>query len=67
MVKRHGGATYVFSVGMRNGPAKGTFHVEDLPEASTAEVIGEDRSIDVKNGSFEDEFQAYDVHLYRIK
>jgi len=67
MVKRHGGATYVFSVGMRNGPAKGAFHVNGLPEASTAEVIGEDRSIEVKNGSFEDNFEAYDVHLYRIK
>jgi hypothetical protein len=52
---------------MRNGPAKGTFHVKGLPETSTAEVIGEDRSIEVKNGEFEDDFEAYDVHLYKIR
>lgn len=67
MVKRYDGATYVFAVGMRNAPAKGTFHVNGLPETSTAEVIGEERSISVKNGKFEDDFDAYDVHLYRIR
>jgi len=67
MVKRHDGATYVFAVGMRNAPAKGAFHVNGLPETSTAEVIGEERSISIKNGKFEDDFEAYDVHLYRIR
>ena len=66
VVKKHGGATYVFSVGMRNAPTKGQFEVRDLPEMATAEVLGEERSIDVKNGKFEDEFRAYDVHLYKI-
>jgi len=67
MVKRHGGATYVFAVGMRNAPTKGWFDVKGLPEVATAEVIGEERSIEVKNGKFEDDFRAYDVHLYRIR
>jgi hypothetical protein len=67
MVKRHNGATYVFAVGMRNAPAKGSFTVRGLSDAATAEVIGEGRSIKVKGGQFEDDFKAYDVHLYRIR
>jgi hypothetical protein len=65
-VKRYGGATYVFAVGMNNAPAKGLLDVRDLPEQATAEVMGEGRSIHVMNGKFEDDFKAYDVHLYRI-
>ena len=67
MMKRHGDAIYVFAVGMRNASTKGWFHVRGLPEAATAEVMGEGRSIHVKNGSFEDDFKAYDVHLYKIR
>lgn len=67
MMKRYEGSTYVFAVGMRNAPAKGWFEVQDLPEASVAEVIEENRSIEVRNGKFEDDFGVYDVHLYRIQ
>ena len=67
MMKRYDGATYVFAVGMRNASTKGDFVVQGLPETATAEVIGEERSINVKNGKFEDDFGAYDVHLYRIR
>lgn len=67
MVKRHEGATYVFSVGMRNAPTRGFFEANELPETATAEVIGEGRGIPVKNGKFEDDFRAYDVHIYRIR
>lgn len=66
MVKRHDGATYVFSVGMRNAPAKGAFTVRGVKNA-TAEVLGENRTIPVRDGKFTDEFQAYDAHLYRIR
>jgi hypothetical protein len=34
---------------------------------STAQVIGEDRTIKIKDGKFEDDFKAYDVHIYRIE
>jgi hypothetical protein len=66
MVKRHDGATYVFSVGMRNAPARGSFTVRGVKNA-TAEVLGEERKIAVKDGKFSDDFQAYDAHLYRIR
>lgn len=67
MVKRHEGATYLFAVGMRNGPTRGTFEVRGLPKEATAEVIGEGRRLAVQEGRFEDDFRPYDVHLYRIR
>jgi hypothetical protein len=67
MVKRHGGYTYVFAVAMRNSPTRGTFTVHGLPSHATAEVLGEGRSILLTNGQFSDRFDAYGVHLYKIR
>lgn len=66
MAKHANGATYVFSVGMRNGPTTATFAVQGIKPGASVEVIGESRQIKSKDGSFDDEFKAYDVHLYRI-
>jgi hypothetical protein len=66
MVKRQGGATYLFAVEMRTGAAKGTFTLRDFPATASAEVIGEGRTIPVANGVFADDFNAYGVHLYKI-
>jgi hypothetical protein len=65
-VRRHGGATYVFSVGMRNAATRASFSLRDLPASATAEVIGEARRLPVRDGRFTDDFQPYDVHLYHI-
>jgi hypothetical protein len=67
MVKRHDGAIYLFAVGMRNAPTRGTFTVRGLPARAKAEVLGEGRSLIINEGRFEDEFQPYDVHLYKIR
>jgi hypothetical protein len=66
MVKRHGGAMYVFAVGMRNGPTKAEFEVKELSGDATAEVLGESRTIPLRGGKFEDDFKPYDAHLYRV-
>lgn len=66
MVKKHGGALYVFTVGMRNAETKGAFAVAGLKGKAKAEVIGENRTLDVTDGAFEDAFKPYDVHLYKI-
>jgi hypothetical protein len=29
-------------------------------------VLGEDRSLEIRDGRFEDEFEAYAVHLFRL-
>jgi hypothetical protein len=64
--RRRGKTTYVFAVGMRNAPARGLFELEGLSADASAEVLGEGRRIRVKGGRFEDDFAAYDVHLYAI-
>ena len=66
MVKHHGGAIYVFAVAMRMGDTHGDFEISGMTGHATAEVIGEKRSIKVVDGYFEDRFETYDVHLYRI-
>jgi hypothetical protein len=66
MLKRSGGATYLFAVEMRSGTTKATFTLRDFPASASAEVIGENRTVDVKDGVFEDDFADYGVHLYEI-
>lgn len=66
MAKRHAGKTYVFAVGMRNGAARGAFTISGLPKTATVQVLGENRTLKVAAGRFEDDFAPYDVHLYRI-
>ena len=66
MVKKRPEAMYLFAVGMRNQPVKGSFIVTGLANQATARVLGEDRKLAVQNGQFVDEFPAYGVHLYRI-
>jgi hypothetical protein len=67
MVKRQGKITYLFAVGMRNGATQGDFTVHGLPKTARAEVMGEERTINVRDGKFTDAFQPYDAHLYRIR
>lgn len=66
MLKRFGGATYLFAVGMRGTATTASFKLRDFPASATAEVLGEGRTIAVTGGSFQDAFPAYGVHLYRV-
>lgn len=66
MVKRHDGATYLFAVRMEGSPCKATFTIKDLPARAKAEVIDEDRTLELVDGRLTDQFDAYGVHLYRI-
>src|SRR5262249_52232198 len=67
LTKRHDGATYIFAAVPEDKATKASFTVPGLPENAKAEVIGEGRRIDVKGGRFDDAFEAYGVHLYRIR
>lgn len=64
-VRRVDGVTSIFSVAMRDGETTASFHVPDLGD-SRVEVLGEDRTIDAPGGSWQDRFDGYQVHLYRI-
>src|SRR4029079_6067629 len=66
MLKRAGGATYLFAVAMRGSATKATFTLRDFPASASAEVLGESRTLPVTNGIFTDNFAGYAVHLYRI-
>jgi hypothetical protein len=66
LTKHQGKTTYVFAVGMRNAPTRGTFEIKGLNRETTADVLGEKRRITFSQGRFEDDFQPYDVHLYAI-
>jgi hypothetical protein len=59
-------ATYLFAVRMENSPAKATFEVAGMSGAMTVRVIGENRSIAMQDGRFEDEFGPAAVHLYQV-
>lgn len=65
LARKSQGATYVFSVAMRNGPSTGTFTFGDK-SAHQAEVLGENRRVEIKDGSFTDSFAPFAVHLYKI-
>lgn len=65
-VKRLGTATYLFAVAMQNAATTATFTFRDSRPEMIAEVLGEDRSVPVRNGRFEDQFKPYEVHLYRV-
>ncbi len=60
------GALYVFAVAMRDGEATATFHIQGVVDGTEVEVIDEDRTIEVHDGTFSDEFADWDVHLYKI-
>lgn len=66
-VKKHEGATYLFAASMFHEETTATFQVAGLPANAAAEVLGEDREVEVANGSFEDNFAGYDIHLYKIR
>ncbi|MGD1002720.1 MAG: hypothetical protein ABSA67_18685 [Candidatus Brocadiia bacterium] len=67
MVKKQGGATYVFAVAMKPGAAEATFTLDALPAGAQVEVLGEGRKIEPAEGKFQDHFGDWDVHLYRIR
>ncbi len=66
MTKRVGSDTYIFAVGMRNGPTKGQFSITGVGKNRVAEVVDENRTISVKGGIFADDFKPYEPHIYRI-
>ena len=65
IVKVFENTTYVFAVAMQNSPTTVRFTVRDEQD-SRARVLGEDRSVTITHGVFEDQFQGYGVHLYQI-
>jgi hypothetical protein len=51
---------------MREGQTRARFAVQGLSGPLSVEVLGEQRTLDLKDGVFEDDFPSWGVHLYRI-
>jgi len=66
MVKRAGGETYVFAVGMRPENTTATFTLRGFAGQATVEVMGESRTALAQDGVFEDGFAGHAVHLYKV-
>ena len=66
MCKHHDGALYVFVAGMQGRPARATLELLRPHAGTKAQVLGENRTLEMRDGRFEDEFEAYAVHLYRL-
>jgi hypothetical protein len=66
VLKQLTGARYVFAVGMANDATSATFTLNALVDDARIEVIGESRSVTATDGQFEDDFEPYAVHLYRL-
>ena len=67
MVKKHDSGKYLFAAGMRGNKTTATFTLQHAESIKTIEVIGENRTITINDGVFKDNFEAWDVHLYRTK
>jgi hypothetical protein len=67
MMKSYEGATYLFAVGMRGAMVTASFRMNGWSGNATAEVLGEGRHLEVRDGKFQDSFLPWDVHLYRIR
>ena len=65
MLKSHGGAKYLFAIGMRNGATDAEIRI-DGKATTTVTVLGEDRELEMVDGRFNDSFEPYAVHVYRF-
>lgn len=66
MVKRNAHATYIFAVNMENKATKVRISLAHF-DNGRALVTDGDRRIDLDGNAFEDAFDAYAVHIYRVQ
>ncbi|RJP25814.1 MAG: hypothetical protein C4527_16595 [Candidatus Omnitrophota bacterium] len=66
MVKQGENARYIFAVGMRNAQTDATFFLQDHAADAKVEVVDENRTLEINDGQFQDQFAPYDVHVYKI-
>ena len=65
LVKDYQGTRFIFAVALRDEVVTATFCMP-MPRGARADVIDENRSLAVADGSFTDRFAPYAVHLYAI-
>ncbi len=65
-MKGHAGSAYVFAVAMRDQATRATFTIQGLTGTIPVTVLDEDRTLECRDGVWVDDFQPWDVHLYRL-
>ena len=66
VLKKHGSDRYVFSVSMADAATTARFALAGIGSPTSIEVLGEGRNLTPLGDSFEDAFEGYAVHLYRL-
>lgn len=68
LVKSRRGYTYVLAAGMRDANVTATFRIDSgyIADGAPVTVLGENRTVASRNGSFSDDFGPYDIHLYKV-
>jgi len=67
LVKRRGGALFLFAALPRNRGARVSFAVPELAGRRVRAVsLDENRAFEIEDGRFDDDFEAYGIRLYRI-
>ena len=67
VLKKDGRERYVFAVNMAEGATTAVFSLAGIGNPTSIEVIGEGRNLVPANEAFEDAFEGYGVHLYRLR
>ena len=64
LLKNHAGSSYILAVNASTAAVRARFRTH--ARAKTCKVAWEKRRIPVAGGTFEDSFEPFDVHVYRI-
>jgi hypothetical protein len=64
LLKHHNGCVYVLAVNAAPEPVRTRFRIKDVD--AEGEVLKENRKVSAKGGVFEDDFNAFGVHVYRF-
>jgi len=64
LLKSHGGAIYLFAVNAKDRPAQLACELPGIQ--GRGEVLWEGRTVDLREGTLEDSFKPYEVHVYRF-
>jgi hypothetical protein len=65
-VRRHQDKLCLFAVAMRGSATSATFTLKGLKGEKSVEAIDEGRSVTAVDGRFQDQFEPWQVHLYRV-
>jgi hypothetical protein len=67
VLKKSGRERYVFAISMADAATTAVFALAGIGSPTRIEVIGEGRNLVPMNDAFEDAFEGYGVHLYRLR